>query len=72
MSDINTINCKSPSFGLRDLNRKQKNVFKNYLLFCCMLVFLEFFQGFFSAFELSLTVNSQSIKKIQFLLKKNL
>ena len=67
MSEINTINCKSPSFSKRDLNRKQKDVFKDYLLFCCMLVFLNFFLVFFPAFESSLTIDSESLKKFQYL-----
>jgi len=66
MSNINTINCKSPSYGSRDWNRKQKNVFKKYLLFCCMHVFLKtFFQGF----ESSLPINRESIKIFSFLYK---
>ena len=63
MSEINTINCKFPSFGLRDFNTKKEDVFNKYLLFYCMHVFSKFFFDYFQAFESSLTINSESIKK---------
>ena len=53
-----------PSFGLRDLNEKEKDVFQKYLLFYCMFVFSLFLLGVLPAFESSLTINSESIKKI--------
>ena len=61
MSEINTINCKFPSFGLRDFNTKQEDVFKKYLLFYCMNVFLKFFFDYFQAFESSLTINTKKL-----------